>query len=81
MGVCTLRRNGIQFGKLGIEGLVAVCHLKGTQDGIFRMGQRGRDQRLQGPLFQPGILVEQIDIVISVLQGIIKSQIVRLGKS
>ena len=71
----------IKLGKLRIEGLVAVLVLEGTQDGIVRVGLGGSHKGFQGTGCQPGILVEEVNVVIAVVQGVLKAHIVGLGKA
>ena len=61
--------------------MVAVLVLKGAQDGIVRVGLGGSHKGFQGTGCQPGILVEEVNVVIAVVQGVLKAHIVGPGKA
>jgi len=62
--------------KVAIKFLVAVLVLQGAQDGVFWMGIGGGDERLKGAGREPGILIQEVNVVVAVVDGILHAEVI-----
>ncbi|MBO7372078.1 MAG: hypothetical protein J6U34_06185 [Bacteroidales bacterium] len=67
-----------QLRKLLVKLLVAVRHLQGAKDGIFRVLLCGGNKRFKGSGGKPCILVQEVNVVVAMLQGILNAKVVSL---
>ena len=58
-----------------------VRHLERAQDAIFGVGLVRGNEGAQGSGFDPGVLVQEIDIIVALVQGVLHALVVGLGKS
>ena len=59
----------------------AVGHLEGAQDGIVGVRLGGGDEGAEGGRLEPGVLVQEIDIVIPLVERVAHAHVVGLGKA
>ena len=74
------RRSFILF-EQSVKFFISILVLEGAEDSIFRVGIGSGDKGFKGAVGKPGVLVQEVDVVIAFFQGVFKAKVVGLGKA
>ena len=55
--------------------------MHGAEDGVFGVGFGGRDKFFKGTGFKPGVLIEEINVVVALSDGVFQALVVGDGES
>ena len=64
-----------------VEGAAVGLELEGAEDGVFRVGIGRCDKRFQSAFLQPGVLIQEIYIAVTLPEGVFEAQVVAAGEA
>ena len=67
--------------KLCVKRIIPVRHLERRKEAVLRMGIGKGHQLSEGTGFQPGVLIQKVDVVVAFFQGILHALVIGNGKS